>query len=220
MEEKLEQKHESDLTEKEKRELERRKMKSLGFKDRIEYVWTYYKQWLFGALLLIALICAGADISKSKNQEILVGTAVAGASADYQKELQQTVKEWIGSENKEAGVDLYLGLLTDPKDVQTRTLLDTWIASEAVDIVICPKEFYESYEKQETFADMREALGEQAKQYEELIEGNALVLKDAGEIKEKLGVGYDDIYIGIVRNGKHRENARAMILGILKSFSF
>lgn len=220
MEEKLEQKHESDLTKKEKRELEKKKIKSLGFKDRIEYLWTYYKQWLFGALLIIVLICAGADIYKSKNQEILVGTAVAGVSADYQKELQQTVKEWVGSDNKEARVDIYSGLSTDPKDVQTRTLLDTWIGSEAVDIVICPKEFYESYEKQETFVDMREVLGEQGKKYEELIEGNALVLKDAGEIKEKLGVGYDDIYIGVVLNGKHRENARAMILGMLESFPF
>lgn len=85
MEEKLEQKHESDLTKKEKRELEKKKIKSLGFKDRIEYLWTYYKQWLFGALLIIVLICAGADIYKSKNQEILVGTAVAGVSADYQE---------------------------------------------------------------------------------------------------------------------------------------
>lgn len=42
----MEQKHESDLTRKEKRELEIQKMKSLKSKKKLEYLLTYYRSVL------------------------------------------------------------------------------------------------------------------------------------------------------------------------------
>lgn len=36
-------KHETDLTKKEKRELEKMKLASMGWKGKLQYIWSYYK---------------------------------------------------------------------------------------------------------------------------------------------------------------------------------
>lgn len=216
----MEQKHESDLTGKEKRELEWQKIKSLGFKERMEYLWTYYKYWVLGLVIVILIVDIGVSSYKVRHQEVLIGAAFVGSVAEEQKELEESVKAWIGSEDEDAGVEVYTGMSTDPEDVPTRTTLGTWMMSETLDVLVCTKELYESYNDQKYFADMREVLGESASEYEDMIQGNAIVIKNTKEIAEKLGVYYDEIYISFVVNGHHLENARAMVLGMMESFSF
>ena len=47
-------KHESDLTKKEKRELERMKLGSMSLGGKLQYIWAYYKPQLFGLIGVIA----------------------------------------------------------------------------------------------------------------------------------------------------------------------
>lgn len=52
----MEQKHESDLTRKEKRELEIQKIKSLKSKKKLEYLLTYYRSVLLIVIIGIFMI--------------------------------------------------------------------------------------------------------------------------------------------------------------------
>ena len=53
----MERKHESDLTNKEKRQLEWSKIKSLTWSQRLEYFWTYYK---FVLVILAGVVMLGS----------------------------------------------------------------------------------------------------------------------------------------------------------------
>ncbi|MEI3412160.1 MAG: hypothetical protein V8Q57_02270 [Blautia sp.] len=48
-------KHESDLTKKEKRELERMKLGSMSLGGKLQYIWAYYKPQIFGLIGVIAV---------------------------------------------------------------------------------------------------------------------------------------------------------------------
>ena len=49
-------KNESDLSKKERRLIEKEKLKGMGPKKKLEYIWMYYKPAIFGAIAVIVLI--------------------------------------------------------------------------------------------------------------------------------------------------------------------
>ena len=49
-------KHETDLTKKEKRELEKMKLASMGWKGKLQYIWAYYKPQM-AAIVAVILFC-------------------------------------------------------------------------------------------------------------------------------------------------------------------
>ena len=48
-------KHETDLTKKEKRELEKMKLASMGWKGKLQYIWAYYKPQMAAIVAVIAI---------------------------------------------------------------------------------------------------------------------------------------------------------------------
>ena len=48
-------KNESDLSKKERRLIEKEKLKGMGPKKKLEYIWMYYKPAIFGVIAVIAL---------------------------------------------------------------------------------------------------------------------------------------------------------------------
>ena len=50
-------KNESDLSRKEKRLLEKEKLKGMGPGKKLQYIWMYYKPVMFGILAAIVLAC-------------------------------------------------------------------------------------------------------------------------------------------------------------------
>lgn len=66
-------KNESDLSKKERRLIEKEKLKGMGPKKKLEYIWMYYKPAIFGVIAVIALIFGIKDYyeqSKIKNSSV------------------------------------------------------------------------------------------------------------------------------------------------------
>ena len=55
-------KHESDLTKKEKRQLEKEKLAGMGLGAKLGYIWAYYKPQMAAIVGVIVLIFAAKDI--------------------------------------------------------------------------------------------------------------------------------------------------------------
>ena len=54
-------KDELDLSKKERRLIEKEKLKGMGMKKKLEYIWMYYKPAIFGVIIAIALIFGVKD---------------------------------------------------------------------------------------------------------------------------------------------------------------
>ena len=81
--EELKKKHESDLTKKEKRLLEREKLKEMGLGGKLQYIWMYYKGAIFGLIGCMILLCLIADVYKNAQKETLL--AISVFDAGYQR---------------------------------------------------------------------------------------------------------------------------------------
>ena len=72
MDTKFQKKHESDMTKKEKRELEREKLASMGGSEKAEYILSYYKFHIAAVAGLIVLIVGiGMWIDSFRNETML-----------------------------------------------------------------------------------------------------------------------------------------------------
>lgn len=54
--------NETDLTKKERRRIEREKLKGMGTGKKIQYIWMYYKIHMLCVLLAIGGVCLGVNI--------------------------------------------------------------------------------------------------------------------------------------------------------------
>ena len=83
----LSQKHESDLTKKEKRLLEKEKLKVMDWKGKLQYIWMYYKVWIFAAIGIVFLAFGIRSwIENARIKTFLSIAVVDSAGADYETE--------------------------------------------------------------------------------------------------------------------------------------
>ena len=71
-------KNESDLSKKERRLIEKEKLKGMGPKKKLEYIWMYYKTAIFGVIAVIALF----SVEELDDQEYIALITVEDLESD------------------------------------------------------------------------------------------------------------------------------------------
>ena len=69
--------YESDMTRKEKMQLEKEKLSKMNFKEKLAYIWEYYKAVIFGIIAVIFIIGTIVNIHENAKYYDLVSIAVA-----------------------------------------------------------------------------------------------------------------------------------------------
>lgn len=192
----METKHESDLTKKEKRQIEIQKLKSMKWKERIDYIWTYYKIWLLGVAIVLLFVNIGISMYHGMRENMLLEVVIVGGGLqDPEKieDFENEIKDILGSSGKYDRVRVQTNIRADENDPASRMTLTTWIAAGEVDILVCPKEIYREYERLDGF------------------DAGSLILKNKEGISERFGVLYDEIYVCVMSNSKHKQNAEKIM---------
>ncbi|MGE9963259.1 hypothetical protein ACQRAW_00130 [Fusicatenibacter saccharivorans] len=191
----MEHKYESDLTKKEKRQMEIEKLKSMNFMEKLDYIWTYYKLWFAGALAVVALIYLGFTMYQGMQKNEVVSVAILGANmdADQIETLRDDVKDWMGAEGKNDVVTINANLSADNEESNSKIALTTLIGAQSVDVLICTQEIYEDYAEQDGFIS------------------GSLIFANTGFIKEMFGLNYDEVYVAILVNAPHSDGAERFV---------
>ncbi|MGN0406292.1 MAG: hypothetical protein ACI4F1_13780 [Bariatricus sp.] len=191
----MEHKYESDLTKKEKRQMEIEKLKSMNFLEKLDYIWTYYKLWFAGALAVVALIYLGFTMYQGMQKNELVSVAILGANmeADQIEMLQNDVKDWMGAEGKNDVVTINANLSANNEDSNSKIALTTLIGAQSVDVLICTQEIYEDYAGQDGFTS------------------DSLIFENTGFIEETFGLTYEDVYVAVLVNAPHSDGAKQFV---------
>ncbi len=191
----MEQKRESEMTRKEKRQLEIRKLKAMGTGGKIEYIWMYYKVWLAAALLAAAAVYLGVAMYQGSKANVVVSVVIVGGNAqdtDKLDKLEREIKEYLHADEEHDTVRIQANISGEDTSA-SETALTTLIGANSVDVLICPEEVYVRYKEQGGFDD------------------DTLVLANEGAIKELVDVQYDEIYAGIPVNAQHKQAARKVL---------
>ena len=151
-----------DLTKKERRRIEREKLKGMGTGKKIQYIWMYYKIHMLCVLLAIGGVCLGVNIYRHAQMKTVLSIAVVNAGNYDSEKVEEDVLKTLGTEDKYAEVSVAQNLMTDETgedfDYYARIAYVTEIQSATVDVLIMPKELYEHEKDSGMYANLRETL--------------------------------------------------------------
>ena len=205
----LRYKHESDLTKKEKRELERQKLASMGFGGKIQYIWAYYKPQIFGVIGVIVLIFAIKDWYHNAQIKDVLTISVVNSYGAKQEEAQEQVEQDLGIQDDEYKVvtvdeSLRTGEDAGSLEAYSQMAFSAKVAAKALDILVGPEEFMDGFgEKEEYFADLTEVLpAEVYEAFGDQIDPYTITI-DSKELEEELETTYTPIKISVLVNSEN-----------------
>lgn len=215
----LEDKYESDLTPKEKRLLEKQKLKGMGFKKKLEYIWMYYKPAIFGFLAVILAIFVGMDIYHNAQIEEVFSMFVVNGAATDDGAVVEDIRQLLGLESDLEEVNVSTSLQTeatqDNLDYNSSMLFIVRAQTGEMDVLIMPEGLYQTFLKQEYFEDLHGILGEEGyAAMGEMADGTCLKVSAELLAEKKILVPYEEAYVAVLVTAKNRENAAKWLLSL------
>ena len=213
----MEKRYESDRTAKDKFELEKKKLKSMSFKEKLEYLWTYYKVWLLVFILGCIVIGFLVEIYQNSKYNTILNVAVVNShNVEENSNAERIILEALGSADEYDRVQLdttyQLGTDIQAADSNLVMKVSTIVAAGDMDVMVCDRTMYEYFSKQDYFWPMEDLLSEEEKQsYGEAVEQYAVRLENSGVLREMDIVAYEPVYAAVIAGSRQTDNAKAMI---------
>lgn len=208
-------KHESDLTPKEKRLLEKEKIKGMGMGKKLEYIWMYYKPVIFGIIGAIVLVFVLKDWYHNAQIEDILSIAIANGGMGDTEEWAEEIKAELGSTDEYDRVGFILNLNTDETgaefDYNAQMAFVAQVGAGNIDVLVTTEAMCKKMIGQEFLAELSDVLdeetlaafGDRAKEY--------YIRLDDSAIQEHIVLPYEDVCVAILANVKNSENAAAWI---------
>lgn len=219
MDTKFQKKHESDMTSKEKRELEREKLASMHGWEKLEYILVYYKFHIAVVLILILGVFGITRWVDNMKDENYLYVTVVDATTDGEN-FMEDFRASLGDEEEHHKYLLDTSVFRTENldgdkvlDYNEQMKLTTLVAAGTVDVLICPKENYEMYTGEEGVVyQISDLMGEEfVAEHADICMENAILIKD-NVVLEKYGLLPEEpAYLIVFQYTKHQEEAKAFI---------
>lgn len=205
-------KNESDLSKKERRLIEKEKLKGMGPKKKLEYIWMYYKPAIFGVIAVIALIFGIKDYYEQSKIKTVLSMTVVNSMANDTETPEQKIKETLGyKDDPYSKVEIGVNLTTDSEmaefDYNAQMAYVAQIQAGSIDIMVMPEKLYQTLKKNEPFADLKELMGEEAFEKFGMQTDTTHISITDSELEQELGVIYDPVCIAVPYSAPNQKNA-------------
>lgn len=214
----LDRKYERQMSGKEKRKFEAEKMRQMTLKEKIEYLWMYYKILFLIPVIIGVVIYLGVTMYQGITREVLLNLTILDGTGTELPGLEEDIKDLLGTGNSKETVEINSNLSGSTDDYNSNVALSTLIGAESVDVLICTEEVYEQYNDQNGFVNLEELLSEETLAGGKVQE-DAVILEKNDYMTEKMGVSYEPAYVCVMENAKHKENAVAFVEMLLENVS-
>ncbi len=197
----------------------RENMKGMSLKEKIDYLWTYYKIWLLVPVIAAVVLNVLYSAYRAGQENILVSAVVIGAGLDNTEEFETELKKYMNKTGKNDKVVVQTNLVDGELTPDTTAVLTTLAGAAAADVFVCPYNVYEHFSRQHAFTDIRDILGESVDRYGSpaLSEnGDAVIIRDSRFIQESLGVFCQEVYVAVLEHPKHEDGKLAFVKYILE----
>ena len=210
------------------------KFKELKRKEKVEYIWEYYKLHIFAGIFVLIVIGSFLNIwvfnppPKSAVSVNFVGSSIfADNTESLEKELNPIiVTEEMG--NKKVFINTYIFGMKDPQmQMATQTKFIANISARELDVLILDKEQFDSLVLQGSMLPLDQVFSEDelGKLTDRLLKGKSeedtneqiygIDITDNEKIKTVM-VGDSDIVIGVVSNTLKIEESKKVIKWFLE----
>lgn len=209
--------YESDMTRKEKMQLEKEKLSKMNFKEKLAYIWEYYKAVIFGIIAVIFIIGTIVNIHENAKYYDLVSIAVVDyAGLQDVSPIEEDLKEALGTGDKYEKVSIdtsySFGENLENADYNTLMKFTAVIAAQSMDVLICSQAVYDNYSKDDYFLDLSTLFDEATCEKYGIKAGDTCL--DISKLKKYQDMGltyYEPCYLTVVVNSKNTDNATKLI---------
>lgn len=165
-------------------------MKPMTFREKVDHLWTYYKEYLFLVVVAVALAVGMVTMIINKNQEILVMGVLANSSISVEGKayLEQDYFEKIGGK-KGQQVVLYttnFQSMEDPTSAEDNynaaQMLTGQVSAGRLEYAIVDELAMSFYVTQAVFLDLRELFTEE--ELAQLAQQDLLMYATEGDVDE------------------------------------
>lgn len=154
---------------KERAKEELRKLKKLSFKEKLQYIWDYYKPVLAGIVVLLLIVKIGVDINQNNQIEKMLNVAVFN-SIPMSEQSEVLVQEFealkgYDGEKQVVNVDTNYQVGNNGNvqmEMASQVKMTVMIQSGDMDVILVPESAFESMAAIGFFADVREVLSEES----------------------------------------------------------
>ena len=208
----MDHRYESDLTKKEKRLLEKEKLKAMDWKGRLQYIWMYYKIWIFAVIGAVFLVFGIHSWIENARIQTVLSVAVADSTGDNYEAAENSLEKLLEvDEDPYQQVDITETFTTDAGGTQLDTYSQvafvTKVQAQAFDVVIMPEALCNAFEKDGYFMDLDQLLDQDTlKAAGQKIQGKHIAVSD-DSLKEQLGLKYEPICVAVLVNTQHEKEA-------------
>ena len=209
--------YESDMTRKEKMQLEKEKLSKMNFKEKMAYIWEYYKAVIFGIIAVIFIIGTIVNIHENAKYYDLVSIAVVDyAGLQDVSPIEEDIKEALGTGDKyeKVSIDTSYSFGEDLSGADYNTLMKftAVIAAQSMDVLICSQAVYDNYSRDDYFLDLSTLFDEATCEKYGIQAGDTCL--DISKLKKYQDMGltyYEPCYLTVLVNTKNADNAAKLI---------
>lgn len=211
---------------------EKEKLHSMNFKQKLEYLWEYYKIHAMIGILAIAIVVyiIHAIITPNVKTELYAAMINNPIKEPQLTQMQKEAKSYLKLKPKIQDILFNTNYLFDSSSnnsAEMKTVLTTHIAAQEVDVIIAPKSIFKTYAYHGFFDKLSDQLPTDL--YSSLTD--QFYLSSDQDHKEKSDYGIyltdsdyyknanqkDPYLIGIVSNSKHKTNSIEFIRFLFQS---
>ena len=195
--------YESDMTRKEKMQLEKEKLSKMNFKEKLAYIWEYYKAVIFGIIAVIFIIGTIVNIHENAKYYDLVSIAVVDyAGLQDVSPIEEDLKEALGTGDKyeKVSIDTSYSFGENLENADYNTLMK------------CSQAVYDNYSKDDYFLDLSTLFDEATCEKYGIKAGDTCL--DISKLKKYQDMGltyYEPCYLTVLVNTKNADNAAKLI---------
>lgn len=209
-------KYESDMSPKEKRELEKSYFRGMSVRQKVEHVIAYYKTHIMLLFLTLLIIIFGIYFVYRTQVDILLNVVFIDAMDGDQKALESDFKEYIEDDSSlhEIFVDdtiLFTG--STLSDSYKEIKLSSYIQNKLPDVMIMDEEYYDQYKESGMLQPFVKVMSEEEQESFGIQVADGYGVKLTGNQKlEEYGFLIDgDSYLVVMQDAAHPEEAKDFI---------
>jgi hypothetical protein len=194
--------YESDLTSKEKRQIEIEKLKNLSFTGKLEHMWAYHKIILASPVLLVLLIVFINSMIQNSRMEDVLNIAITGGFQTEVEALTEKTREKLYIENSFSRITIDTNYVTidGEFDMNSAQKFAVLVAGQGIDILISNPSIYSIHIEHGAFMDLREIFSDEDLEGVNLIDNEAIDITNYLTVREKLNLPYDTVYFMVIAN--------------------
>ncbi|MCU6761689.1 Uncharacterised protein [uncultured Roseburia sp.] len=216
-----ERRYESDMTKKEKRQMRKEQLKSMKGKERLDYIWTYYKLEM-GMILffvIIGVLVVNWLLGFRYDQILYVG--VVNSMQCDGEQMAADYKTFIGNDDKFDEVDVDTSMEIDPSgntsDFYGEFRFSVYNSAPVLDAVIVDQEVFEVYDDSGLFMNLEDFFTEDTEEYQDLITNNTGLNLKGSKTLQSYGVdSTQPVYLMVSRQTENVEYVKDYIRFLLQ----